>query len=132
MNIYLATKENQETIINNQGTSKLTLDEVNAKVDNLEILVKALSENGSSVIKSIQRGTITWAKSKISEMVSISSVDVDKCIVLLDGSITGSYSNLSTSSPILNSLTSKYLTIVINNASNTGTDKTSWQIIEFY
>lgn len=92
------------------------------------VLNKLMAENASrseldsNIIKSIQRGTTTVAK------VAISSVNPDKCVVLLDNSDLSNTSN-RVDGAFVTQLTSNQLLLSLNYCN--GDQTTGWQIIEF-
>lgn len=87
---------------------------------------------GTSVIKSVQRGVIS-NQSTIEVTVSISTVDPNKCMVILNGGISdidNSYSQ-SVTAPYLVSLTNTQLKVHTGAAVDKVYMPVSWQIIEF-
>lgn len=116
----------------------------------VDALQSKITTGGVPIVKSVQRGTTT------STSVTISSVDPNKCLVILDNQYTGDggayavggnsisryYASKSTGG-IVSSLAATKLTITANKASEviyssgdyefqTATGKVSWQVIEFY
>lgn len=88
-------------------------------------LEKAQAKNvQDSIIKSVQRGTVTEAGA-----VTISAVDTSKCLLLVDGGVackgtTTSFISLHIPNISFNSSTEINITSVSNYA--------NWQVIEFY
>ena len=142
-----------------------SVQEVSNKIDNAalestsqEILVAAKAaqtaaesasssaSNGSSPIKSIQRGTYTHESEK-NATITINNVDPSKCIVILNSTMSSATPGTMTNGSVysayestLVSLTNTKLTITSNcfsyYYSNTQTTQykygtTSWQVIEF-
>lgn len=133
------------------GTGSLkTLDTL---MEELKTAVASIQTNvtsgGVPIVKSVQRGTTT------STSVTISSVNPDKCIVILNNQyidgisyLTGgdkSHTYGTNSGAIVSSLTATKLTITANSIlssarydtfdgwiETTSKGKVSWQVIEFY
>jgi hypothetical protein len=87
--------------------------------------LKDLKANPSSIIKSIQRGTSS-APSPTSDTrtVTISSVDISKSVVLIDGLWSG-----SGNAPYLSAITSTSVSFLGLNLSDSRVF--SWQVIEY-
>lgn len=109
--------------------------------------VESTSDENGGAIKSIQRGTTKNASSSSRTTITISKVNPNKCVVLLNGYLSqhGNSSN-EVYNPVLNSLTEN--TLIVDGAyvgssggyeANTGNPVTSvtpftftWQVIELY
>ena len=84
-----------------------------------------LNEGGVKIVKSVQRGISTGAGMTVSgegQTITISEVDPNKCLVLINGTVLSSLK--STSLTVASSMTT-------NNEGNY-TARFSWQVIEFY
>ena len=94
--------------------------------------VTSLKNNPPSVIKQIIRGTATFGNNKTEQIVTLptSLIDVNKCVVLING--TGYNSTVTTIgfSPYLKALTNTTATFGHFNGQSSGYDF-SYQIIEF-
>lgn len=100
-----------------------------------EILSK-LNEGGTSVIKSIQRGVAYGSRNATEEInITISSVNPDKCFVLLHNQalacVVGSDSSGETYGAYLISLTTNNLKIGVPSYESDWFFDFSWQLIEF-
>lgn len=107
----------------------ILLDEV-AKLKNDVASLATLINMGT--VKSVQRGTTTH--DYVVMAVNISSVNPDKCLVLLNSKFS---SNISSNvyNPMLVSLTDTTLTYNAGYCNSNGRyypSDTNWQVIEFY
>lgn len=92
----------------------------------MKSLMNRLDEK--SAIKSIQRGTFTSYKNE-NISITISEVNPDRCVVILDG--VGTTYNYPTSVSLV-SLTENTLTVQTPSlSSSTYAGTYSWQVIEF-
>ena len=85
-----------------------------------------------AIVKSVQRGRAT-PEGNSNTAIKINTVNPDKCLVLLEGTRTGS--SYATTVPTLVSLTSTVLTVSPSGQSISGNynvHEFSWQVIEFY
>jgi len=107
-------------------TRAALIDTINANV----ATVKAqTATGGTSVIKSIQRGTVAF-NSADSVAVTISSVNTSKCDITLYGSTYSSSNNAHQLNPYVDTFSSTSLKIPLIRASNG--DTVGYQIVEFY
>lgn len=100
---------------------------------NQEILsaVNAMASGTGSVIKSIQRGVITFGTSATTATATISAVDTSKALVLWGGSSGGSSSSNSSHWDARLDLSSS--TVVTATKYSSGyTSYVSYQVVEFY
>ncbi len=104
-------------------------------LDKLNSGVEVASLNGK-LIKSIQRGVLTWTsggenETRTVQNVTISSVDLKKAMVIK----TGEMANLMNNGALLVSMNlfdSKTLKIEINAGYWNNQHKIPWQVVEFY
>lgn len=88
--------------------------------------------SSKAIVKSVQRGRAT-PEGNSNTAITIKTVNPDKCLVLLEGTRTGS--SYATTVPTLVSLTSTVLTVSPSGQSISGNynvHEFSWQVIEFY
>lgn len=121
------------TVTNNTASSTGTLSQKLSYIINTGTPVTSLS---GKIIKSVQRGVSGEEGEPSGTLsISISSVDPNKCLVILDNSVSKSGQDYhATHSAYLKSLTSNTLTVGTNYLSS-GLDYGylfSWQVIEFY
>ena len=97
-----------------------------------------LNEGGVKIVKSVQRGISTGAGMTVSgegQTITISEVDPNKCLVLINGTVYYNENTHSWHHAVLSSLKSTSLTVAssmtTNNAGNYSA-RFSWQVIEFY
>ncbi len=105
------------------GATPLPLDTV------MQNIANDLKTGTVPIVKSVQRGRTT------STTISISTVNPNKCVVILNGelscvTISGVVKDVYT--PSLVSITSTTLTITANSYSSGPTVYSSWQVVEFY
>lgn len=103
-------------------------------------MIQSLLTGGSiSVVKSVQRGTYTTTTST-SGTITISSVDVNKSFVLVNGCVDGGSSNEGTSSaPAYKAYVgdtsvslSSSTQLTVKNQTGTSGATIAWQVVEFY
>ena len=126
----------QQTI---QIADKPTLDNVKALLENsgygLEALHSLISTSGGGVVKSVQRGILGESNGR-DVSITISTVDPDKCLVIID---EGTEYNPSNDDrllyPYIRGLTSDTLSLArggIKQGYYFFSHAMSWQVIEFY
>ncbi len=96
----------------------------------IKAIYNYVTTTNKSVIKSVQRGAITWTGDASTKTVSFSAVDVTKTFVILNGNVNSNES--SGISCYLSAITPTSITVGINCISSTNTKVISWQVIEFY
>lgn len=86
-----------------------------------------------SAIKSIQRGVVTFPSDSETVSITISSVDVSKTIVIIDGTSVLNSGLGVTHVPYLDSLTSTTLRLRTKKYSSSGNSyyPVSWQVVEY-
>lgn len=82
-----------------------------------------------SPIKSIQRGIVTPVASNADTNITISSINANKAVVIIDG-IYAQYNDRSYM-PIVKNITSTTLVLSYSHSSGGDLQKISWQIIEY-
>lgn len=125
------------TAVNNTASSTGSLSQkLSYIMDQLEAL-QSSSSSSSSVVKSVQRGSLSFSSKTAT--ATISAVDVNKAIVVHGGS---SYAGVGSGYPgatdsglwdarlTLTNSTTVTATVGYYNSSYTG--PTTWQVIEFY
>lgn len=129
--IYLATEENQNTIINNQTSIKNnqttikndqnTLKSGQESIKNTQNEIKNLLNRPSSVVKSVQRGTCDVTNGSTGKIATINNVDLSKSILLTTGDM-GRAGNvvLKTDGVYIEGTYSPVQGVIF------------WQVIEFY
>lgn len=123
------------TAVNNTASSTGSLSQkLSYIMDQLEAL-QSSSSSSSSVVKSVQRGSLSFSSKTAT--ATISAVDVNKAIVVHGGSSWGDGGSASTSYSgswdarlTLTNSTTVTATVGYYNSSYTG--PTTWQVIEFY
>lgn len=123
------------TAVNNTASSTGSLSQkLSYIMDQLEAL-QSSSSSSSSVVKSVQRGSLSF--SKATATATISAVDVNKAIVVHGGSSysgsgtsTATYSGYWDTRLTLTNSTTVTATVGYYNSGYTG--PTTWQVIEFY
>ena len=111
---------------------------MNSTINNINSVVNSI--NSKSNIKSVQRGVATLALNSnyVTNTINLSSVNSNKCMVILNGQTNGitSGGQILNFEPYVESLSSSQLKIAFRNADrhSGGTIYlyTSWQVIEFY
>ena len=124
-------KTDTQTIINTLGSAGGGTDD--SVVEMLQTVL-----NTPNVIKSIQYGVATLERNR-NTTVTINTVNIQKSIVLLNGSVAGAESggdNLATASPYLVSFTNDSLNIgpgctLYYSVESAGAGHTSYQVVEF-
>lgn len=125
-----------------ESTSQEILEKVLQISENSGVTLEEIAnliENGASpVIKSVQRGTVT-ADRYGDATVTISAVNPDKCIILLNGialyETQSDGKGMSHALPIIASLSATSLVLDYSGyltSSSLGNPAFSWQVIEFY
>ena len=99
----------------------------------LKTAISASSSGGDGAVKSVQRGLITTEKSSsvLTKTVTISSVNPNKCFVILNDCANNGNSSTSAGT-VVSSLTSTELKIWFAPSHSTQTHTISWQVVEFY
>lgn len=121
------------TAVNNTASSTGSLSQkLSYIMDQLEAL-QSSSSSSSSVVKSVQRGSLSF--SKATATATISAVDVNKAIVVHGGSSWGTGYDAGNSGYwdarlTLTNSTTVTATVGYYNSGYTG--PTTWQVIEFY
>ena len=139
--------ENKVTDINNRilttatqtsvNSMQSTVNTMNSTINNINSVVNSI--NNKSNIKSVQRGvaTLPLRYSYYTNNISLSYVNVNKCIVILNGQSNGITDGgyVLNFEPYVESLSSSQLSIAYRNTDrNSGSSYlyVSWQVIEFY
>ena len=140
--------ENKVTDINNRilttatqtsvNSMQNTVNTMNSTISNINSVVNSI--NSKSNIKSVQRGVATLALNSnyVTNTISLSSINSNKCMVILNGQTNGitSGGQILNFEPYVESLSSSQLRIAYRNSDrhSGGTIYlyTSWQVIEFY
>ena len=114
-----------------------TVNTMNSTINNISSVVNSI--NNKSNIKSVQRGVATLALNSnyVTTTISLSSVNVNKCITILNGQTNGitSVGQVLNFEPYVESLSNSQLKIAFRNTdrhSGSGSLYASWQVIEFY
>ena len=114
-----------------------TVNTMNSTINNINSVVNSI--NSKSNIKSVQRGvaTLPLRYSYYTNNISLSYVNVNKCIVILNGQSNGITDGgyVLNFEPYVESLSSSQLSIAYRNTDrNSGSSYlyVSWQVIEFY
>ena len=114
-----------------------TVNTMNSTINNVNSVVNSI--NSKSNIKSVQRGvaTLPLRYSYYTNNISLSYVNVNKCIVILNGQSNGITDGgyVLNFEPYVESLSSSQLSIAYRNTDrNSGSSYlyVSWQVIEFY
>ena len=114
-----------------------TVNTMNSTINNISSVVNSI--NNKSNIKSVQRGVATLALNSnyVTTTISLSSVNVNKCITILNGQTNGitSGGQVLNFEPYVESLSNSQLKIAFRNTdrhSGSGSLYASWQVIEFY
>ena len=115
-----------------------TVNTMNSTINNISSVVNSI--NNKSNIKSVQRGVATLALNSnyATNTISLSSINSNKCMVILNGQTNGITSGgaVLNFEPYVESLSSTQLRIAYRNSDrhSGGTIYlyTSWQVIEFY
>ena len=124
--------------INNHTTTAINTQttELRGAIEQAEQnILSALGNIKASPIKSIQRGTVVMNNSTLPRIITFSEVDVNKSILLINGSIhsrpSGSESE-HTLDVYIEEITSTTATLNISRTSSYVNNSTlSWQLIEF-
>lgn len=122
------------TSINNTASSTGLLSQKLSHIINQLEALQSSSGSSNSVVKSVQRGTLSFTSETAT--ATIKAVDVNKAIVIHGGSsYYGGYGNASYSGNwdarlTLKNSTTVEATVGYYNKSYTG--PTTWQVIEFY
>ena len=120
-------------IVNTRDSATADIEAIvyNLKKEVSELLTDVKNEvmNSVGTVKSVQRGTVTGIDGG-SVTITINPVNPDKCMVLINSSYISAdnYTSLS----YLISITETTLTIGTNRGATYKSDKTSWQVVEFY
>ena len=126
------------TDIKNNGAKENTNQTI--KNNTNRILQHLQNSGGGGAVKSVQRGvaTLPIGYSSYTNTISLSYVNVNKCMVILNGQINGvaGGGQILNFEPYVESLSSSQLRIAYRNidghSGGTTYLYTSWQIIEFY
>ena len=124
--------------INNHTTTAINTQttELREAIEQAEQnILSALGNIKASPIRSIQRGTVVMNNSTLPRIITFSEVDVNKSILLINGSIhsrPGGSESEHTLDVYVEEMTSTTATLNISRASSYVNNSTlSWQLIEF-
>lgn len=130
--IQIADKPTLDSVNTTANTVNTNTAYIKDKVDGIENTL-----TGLSIVKSIQRGTATKnSSSSTLYEANITTVNPDKCIVLIDGSAGIFYSSSNydygyTVLPYIESITANKITFSFASTPDRSTS-VGWQLIEFY
>lgn len=129
-NLNQSMSTTQTNVNNNTNTAR---DNINANVNSKVTEIKnhvTTAMNSPKIIKSVQRGVVTGGGT-----ITLSAVNVNKCIILLNGSTLTNYSQGGFPHAYISEFTSTSLKIsgsYSSISSSYSASPLSWQVIEFY
>lgn len=109
---------NLTTLSNNLNTANTNINNVKATVGTVNTNVSSILSNvsnilskinaGTSVIKSIQRGTVSMSSGSVTATKTISSVNINKSIILFNSCRTNDYDYSAYHADFVNSTTIQF------------------------
>ena len=139
MDIIFSANNNEQVLtllISSVNSVQSVVNNINNVVNSINSVVNNINTRGN--VRKVQRGVeIVAMNSTYSTMsITLSSVDIGKCLVILNGSEQIDTANIMlTCEPYVESLSSTQLNIVcrVNRNPSPGAKVyVSWQVIEFY